>query len=71
MTFWQDVVLTAPPYSYTMEVSGKFPHWLAAAVDALGKKGSNVNEVNQWLWQFGLGKPNLGGLRLRSDSLQW
>ena len=23
---------------------------------------SNVYEVNQWLWQFGRGKPRLGGL---------
>ena len=42
---------------------GKFPHGLAdAAADASGKKESNVYEVNQWLWQFGLGKPRLGGL---------
>ncbi len=24
--------------------------------------GSNIYEVNQWLWQFGHGKPRLGGL---------
>ncbi len=27
-----------------------------------GRRGSNVYEVNQWLWQFGRGKPRLGGL---------
>ena len=32
----------------------------AAAVD--GSRGSNVYEVNPWLWQFGLGRPRLGGL---------
>ena len=32
----------------------------AAAVD--GRRGSNVYEVNPWLWQFGRGKPRLGGL---------
>ena len=32
----------------------------AAAVD--GRRGSNVYEVNQWLWQFWCGKPSLGGL---------
>ncbi len=31
-----------------------------AAAD--GSSGSNVYEVNQWLWQFGLGKQHLGGL---------
>ena len=25
-------------------------------------RGSNVYEVNMWLWQFGRGKPSLGGL---------
>jgi hypothetical protein len=27
-----------------------------------GWRGSNVYEVNPWLWQFGRGKPRLGGL---------
>ena len=31
----------------------------AAAVD--GRRGSNVYEVNPWLWQFGRGRPRLGG----------
>ena len=31
-----------------------------AAAD--GRRGSNVYEVNQWLWQFGRGKLRLGGL---------
>jgi hypothetical protein len=31
-----------------------------AAADGL--RGSNVYEVNPWLWQFGRGKPRLGGL---------
>ena len=26
---------------------------------SLGKKGSNVYELNQWLWEFVLGKPSL------------
>ena len=30
----------------------------------MGKKESNVYEVNQWLWQFGLGKTRLGGLNV-------
>jgi hypothetical protein len=32
----------------------------AAAADGL--RGSNVYEVNLWLWQFRSGKPRLGGL---------
>jgi hypothetical protein len=34
----------------------------AAAVD--GRRGSNVYEVNTLLWQFGRGKPRLGGLTI-------
>ncbi len=33
-----------------------------AAVD--GRLGSNANEVKQCLWQFGRGKPRLGGLSI-------
>ncbi len=32
----------------------------SAAVDE--RLGSNVYELNPWLWQFGRGKPRLGGL---------
>ncbi len=35
-----------------------------AAAD--GWRGSNVYEVNQWLWQFGRGKPRLGGLSVET-----
>ncbi len=31
----------------------------AAATD--GRRGSNVHEVNPWLWQFGRGKPHRCG----------
>ncbi len=27
-----------------------------------GRRGSNVYEVNAWLWHFGRGKQRLGGL---------
>jgi len=40
----------------------KFPYDSADASDKSGRKGSNVYEVNLWLWQFGRGKPRLGGL---------
>ncbi len=29
-----------------------------------GRSGSNVYEVNLWLWQFGRGKPRLGCLTI-------
>jgi hypothetical protein len=38
----------------------------AAAVD--GRRGSNVYEVNPWLWRFGCGKPRLGGLSVEATA---
>jgi hypothetical protein len=38
----------------------------AAAVD--GRRGSNVFEVNQWLWQFRRGKPRLGGMSVEETA---
>jgi hypothetical protein len=40
----------------------KFPHCCADAADESGRKGSNVYELNKWMWDFGWGKPRLGGL---------
>jgi hypothetical protein len=37
-----------------------------AAAD--GWCGSNVYEVNQWLWQFELGKQHLGGLSVKKTN---
>ena len=50
------------PHQLRQHRSPRFPHGLADAADELGRKGSNVYEINQWLWQFGRGKPRLGGL---------
>ncbi len=33
-----------------------------------GQLGNNVYEVNPWLWQFGRGKPRLGGLTIEETS---
>ena len=52
------------PHQPRQHRSSKFPHGLADAANALDKKESNVYKVNQWLWQFGRGKPRLGGLTL-------
>ena len=39
-----------------------FQYGTAEAAAADGRRGSNVYEVNPWLWQFGRGRPRLGGL---------
>ena len=35
-----------------------------------GRRGSNVYEVNLWLWQFGRGKPSLGGLSVEETQVR-
>ena len=41
-------------------VSSAFPMGSADTADAHGRRGSNVHEVNAWLWMFARGKPRLG-----------
>jgi hypothetical protein len=45
-----------------------FPYGCADTAPTEGLRGSNVYEVNPWLWQFGLGKPHLGGLTITETS---
>jgi hypothetical protein len=45
-----------------------FPYGCADSAAADGRRGSNVYEVNPWLWQFGRGKPRLGGLTVKETA---
>jgi hypothetical protein len=45
-----------------------FLYGCANAAPMDGRWGSDVYEVNQWLWQFGRGKPRLGGLTIEETS---
>ncbi len=45
-----------------------FPYGCADAAATDGRRGSSVYELNQWLWQFGRGKPRLGGLTIKVTS---
>ncbi len=45
-----------------------FPYGCANAAATDGRRGSNVYEVNPWLWQLGRGKPRLGGLTIEETS---
>ena len=47
------------PHKFSKHKGSGFPLGSANTADADGRRGSNVYEVNQWLWQFG---PRLGGL---------
>ena len=50
------------PHKYSKHKSSGFPAGSCDTAAADGRLGSNVYEVNPWLWQFGRGKPRLGGL---------
>ena len=58
------------PHQLRLHLGARFPHRLADAADELGRKGSNVYEINQWLWQLGRGKPRLGGLSV-AETEEW
>jgi hypothetical protein len=50
------------PHKFSKHKGSGFPMGSADTADADGRRGSNVYEVNTWLWMFGRGKPRLGGL---------
>ena len=50
------------PHLYSKRKDSGFPMGCADAPAVDGRRGSNIYEVNPWLWQFGRGKPHLGGL---------
>ena len=50
------------PHQYSQHKRSGFPVGSCDTAEADGRRGSNVYEVNPWLWQFGRGKPRLGGL---------
>jgi hypothetical protein len=56
------------PHKYSKNKSSCFQAGCADAAEEDGRRGSNVYEVNTWLWQFGRGKPSLGGLTIEETS---
>ena len=50
------------PHKFSKRRVSGFPFGCADSAAVDGRRGSNVYEVNPWLWQFGRGKPCLGGL---------
>jgi hypothetical protein len=40
----------------------QFPYGSMDTAQESGRKGSHVYELNTWLWQFGRGRPRVGGL---------
>ncbi len=60
--------IPAIPHKYSKNKPSCFPAGCADSAAEDGKRGSNVYEVNTWLWQFGRGKPHLGGLTIEETS---
>jgi hypothetical protein len=56
------------PHKYSKNKNSSFLAGCADAAVEDGRRGSNVYEVNTWLWQFGRGKPCLGGLTIEETS---
>jgi hypothetical protein len=56
------------PHIFSKRKDSGFPYGCADAAATDGRRGSNVYEVNQWLWQFGRGKPRLGGLTIEETT---
>ncbi len=52
------------PHQYSQHKRSGFLVDSCDTAGADGRRGSNVYEVNPWLWQFGRGKPRLGGLSI-------
>ncbi len=63
----QSLTLTIPQ-KYSKNKNSCFPAGCADSAVEDGKSGSNVYEVNTWLWQFGRGKPLLGSLIIEETS---
>ena len=56
------------PHMFSKCKDSGFLYGCAEAAAADGRRGSNVYEVNPWLWQFGRGKPRLGGLSIEETT---
>ena len=58
------------PHKFSKHKGSAFPMGSADTARADGRRGSNVYEVNHWLWMFGRGKPRLGGLSVAETALR-
>ena len=56
------------PHVFSRRKDSGFPMGCTDAAALDGRQGSNVYEVNPWLWQFGRGKPRLGGLTVEKTA---
>ena len=58
------------PHKFSKHKSSGFSMGSADSAAADGRRGCNVYEVNTWLWNFGRGKPRLGGLTVEETAMR-
>ena len=58
------------PYKFSKHKGSAFPMGSADTANDDGRRGSNVYEVNHWLWMFGRCKPRLGGLSVAETAVR-
>ena len=58
------------PHKFSKSKGSGFPLGCADPAASDGRRGCNVSEVNTWLWNFGRGKPRLGGLTVEEISMR-
>ena len=56
------------PHQYSQHKRSGFPVGSCDSAAEDGRRGSNAYEMNLWLWQFGRGKPRLGGLSVEETA---
>jgi hypothetical protein len=68
--FLDGIATLTIPHKYSKNKISCFPAGCADAAGEDGRLGSDVYEVNPWLWQFGHGKPHrrLGGLTIEETA---
>ena len=58
------------PLKFSKSKGSGFPLGCADPAALDGRRGCNVSKVNTWLWNFGSGKPRLGGLTVEETSMR-
>ncbi len=58
------------PHKFSKHKGSGFPMGYADSTASDGRRGSNVYEVNTWLWNSGPGKPRLGGLTVEKTAMR-
>ncbi len=57
------------PHKFSKRKGIGFPMGCADPAALDGRRGCNRYKVNTWLWNFGSGKPSLGGLTVEETSM--